>query len=81
MRGKFDPKLTPSVANSQGRNLERLVCLLELPVCLAQKGDLGESGKCMHQLRTASLTSVTLKWQFYLDFVPCCNASTNPSLP
>ena len=33
------------VSNSQGRNLGRSVCLLELPVCLPQNGDLGESGK------------------------------------
>ena len=33
------------VANSQGRNLGHSVCLVELPVCLAQKGDLGECGK------------------------------------
>ena len=37
--------LDATVLNSQGRNLGRSVCLLELPVCLAQKGDLGESGK------------------------------------
>ena len=33
------------VSNSQGRNLGRSVCLLELPVCLAQKDDLGESSE------------------------------------
>ena len=53
------------VSNSQGRSLGRSVCLLELLVYLAQRGDVGESGKGIERLFLRTFQD-QLKW---LNFI------------